>query len=132
MGPRILKLTRVAFALFFLAIGSYLVWAACAGQLSLPELAVGAAGELALGAFVLFCWPWRASRTLNHGLLAVMWAAVGAGAWLGGQDSLLIMVCGFVALTYAASCIWKASRKAVSREWQAAGTTLSAAGVPEQ
>jgi hypothetical protein len=112
MGPRIVKATRIAFALIFLGIGSYLLWAAQEGQLSLPELAAGAAGELALGAFVVFCWPWRGNRTLNYGLLAVMWTAVGAGAWLCDQDFLLAAVCGFVALTYVASC---------SFEWSPAG-----------
>lgn len=132
MDPRILKLTRAVFALFFLFIGSYLLWAALEGRLSLPELAAGAAGELALGGFVLFCWPWPERRTLSHGMLAVVWGAAGAGAWLAGQDSLLTTVCGFVALTYAASCAWRAGHKAESSEWQGAGETLSAAGVPER
>jgi len=116
MGPRIVKLTRVAFALSFLAAGSYLFWAARNGQLSLPELAAGAGGELALGAFVAFCWPWRENRTLSYGLLAVMWAALGACSWLQVQDSFLATVCGFVALAYVASCSleWKTGRKALT------------------
>ena len=116
MSPRIDKLTREAFALLFLGIGCYLLWAARDGQLSLPELAAGAAGELALGAFVAFCWPWGENRTLSYGLLAVMWAALGGGCWLQKQDSALATVCGFVALAYIASCslAWKSGRKTLT------------------
>jgi len=110
MGPRTVQLTRAAFALLFLFIGSYLLWASGAGQLSSPQFAAGAAGELALGAFIVFCWPWRENRTLTYGLLAVMWASMGASAWLNGRDSLLATVCGFVALTYTASCSFAAGK----------------------
>ncbi len=122
MHPRTVRLTRAVFTVLFLVIGSYLLWAAAAGQLTLPELAAGAIGELALGAFVLFGWPWAANRTLNYGLLAVMWAAVGAGALIQNQGPVLAALCGAVALNYVMSCFFDRKTEA---------TALSASGVDD-